>query len=322
MPQKTEPDQQLQPRHSIAVVSRRTGLSQLVLRAWERRYEAVVPGRTETGRRLYTDRDLEKLSLLRLLTEAGHRIGDIAGQDIPALRSLVSEMTPASVVSSPLPAPVRPTGREDVAELLDEGLAAVADLDANRLESVLARASVALSRPSLRNALLRPLIEEIGRRWSDGTLRIAHEHMSSAVIRSFISTQTPLPTPVTGAPLLLVTTLSGQRHELGALLLATAVREAGWNALYLGPDLPAEEIAGAALKQGARGILLSMVYPQADPAAADQLRRLRHLVGDDLPLFVGGPAASSYAAVLAEIGAEQVSDEAELLARLKGVIHL
>ena len=57
-------------RHSIAVVSRRTGITQLVLRAWERRYKAVVPSRTESGRRLYSDADLEKLNLLQLLTKA------------------------------------------------------------------------------------------------------------------------------------------------------------------------------------------------------------------------------------------------------------
>jgi hypothetical protein len=46
------------PRHPIGVVSRRTGLGQDVIRAWERRYGAVVPQRTDTGRRLYTDEDV------------------------------------------------------------------------------------------------------------------------------------------------------------------------------------------------------------------------------------------------------------------------
>ena len=42
----------LDDHYPISVVVRRTGLTQDILRAWERRYEAVVPLRTPTGRRL------------------------------------------------------------------------------------------------------------------------------------------------------------------------------------------------------------------------------------------------------------------------------
>ena len=47
------------PRHLIQVVGRRTGISSDVIRAWERRYNAVISQRTETNRRLYTDDDIE-----------------------------------------------------------------------------------------------------------------------------------------------------------------------------------------------------------------------------------------------------------------------
>lgn len=318
MNRQTADQQNQEPRHSIAVVSNRTGLTQLVLRAWERRYAAVVPARTDTGRRLYTDRDLEKLTLLRMLTESGHRIGDVAGSSIDELQKLMDEVAPR-----PQAPAFQPTGKENVEDLLEEALTAIAEMDASGLEGLLARASVALSRPALRNGFLRPLIAEIGHRWSDGTLRIAHEHMSSAIIRTFLSTtQNPLESASTTAPMLIVTTPSGQRHELGAMLALAAVREAGWNTLYLGPDLPAEEIAGAALKQDARGVLLSLVYPAADPATADQLRRLRSLVGIDLPILVGGQASGSYAGVLDEIDAVRVEDEAELLEMLTRTIRL
>ena len=59
------------PRHPVRVVAQRTGLSSHVLRAWERRYGVVAPHRTEGGQRLYSDADIERLSLLRTLTAAG-----------------------------------------------------------------------------------------------------------------------------------------------------------------------------------------------------------------------------------------------------------
>ena len=63
------------PRHLIQVVGRRTGISSDVIRAWERRYNAVVSNRTETNRRLYTD-DIEKANFIKKRAiNAGRRIG-------------------------------------------------------------------------------------------------------------------------------------------------------------------------------------------------------------------------------------------------------
>ena len=79
------------PRHPIGVVSQRTGLPQDVLRAWERRYAAVVPQRTPTGRRLYTDLDIQRLRLLRDAVAGGRRISDVANLGVAELEALVGE---------------------------------------------------------------------------------------------------------------------------------------------------------------------------------------------------------------------------------------
>ncbi|MBE0565175.1 MAG: MerR family transcriptional regulator [Krumholzibacteria bacterium] len=287
----------LEARHTIAVVSRRTGISQLLLRAWERRYGAVAPGRTGTGRRLYSDADIQRLQLLSRLTDHGHRIGDIATLPVAELETLAGEIVELSPRPLPLPAVTQ------LDELLGAALQAVADLDPTRLEGLLARASVVLSRPILRRELLQPLLVEIGERWHDGTLRIAHEHMATAVVKAFLANLTQGRAAATGAPGLVITTPAGQHHELGALMAASLALEAGWRVLYLGSDLPAEEIAMAVQKSEARAILLSLVYPGDDPAVMEQLRALRRFVGDGLPILVGGQAAQSYLTTLVGINA-------------------
>ena len=60
-------------RHLIQVVGRRTGLSSDVIRAWERRYKAIVSQRTETNRRLYTDDDIEKMKRYFILCLIGFK---------------------------------------------------------------------------------------------------------------------------------------------------------------------------------------------------------------------------------------------------------
>jgi methanogenic corrinoid protein MtbC1 len=295
-------------RHTIAVVSRRTGITQLVLRAWERRYNAVVPSRTESGRRLYSDADLEKLNLLQLLTSAGHRIGDIAQLPIEDLHKMAME----SGVEAMATASESLDGSADAASLLQEALKAIANFDDRGLESVLDKALLNLSKPVLRRELLAPLLEDVGNRWKDGRLRISHEHMATSIITAFLTSMNARYQALPGAPLVAVATPSGHLHELGALLASSHAHEAGWDVLYLGSNLPAEEIATAARARGVKAIMLSVVFPKADAGVMDQLRELRKLIGPDLPIIVGGRGAASYQSTLAEMGAHAVSDIEEI----------
>ena len=300
-------------RHSIAVVSRRTGVSQLVLRAWERRYNAVVPGRTPTGRRLYSDRDVEKLLLLQTLTNSGHRIGDIAALGVKDLRGLAAELPAANI---PVAAPKLLAGPEAASAHLAKALAATANLDPRGLEDVLERALLDLSKPALRTHLLAPLLTEIGCRWSDGRLRVAHEHMASSIVASFLSSLNARQRVPAGAPLVAVATPAGQQHELGALLAASVALEKGWEVLYLGRDVPAEDLAAAVRERGARMVLLSLVFPLGDPGVAVQLRELRRMVGPAVEIAVGGRAAPSYATEIADIGGRLVTSDATLIEAL------
>src|SRR5512141_1849871 len=79
------------PGHPIAVVAERTGLSQDVLRVWERRYDAVQPVRSPGGQRHYSDADIERLSLLRAATGAGRSIGQVARLPTEAIAALVAD---------------------------------------------------------------------------------------------------------------------------------------------------------------------------------------------------------------------------------------
>jgi len=289
--------------HGIAVVARRTGISQLLLRAWERRYGAVEPRRTPTGRRFYSDQDIAKLRLLRQLTDAGHRIGDVAHLSVARLEELAKD----------LPTPAAPAPRNAPPDdLLGAALDAIAGMDSRRLQAILQQSAVALSRPVLRRDLIEPLLAEIGERWQDGRFRVAHEHMATHIVRTFLSNLRPQRDDAVGAPLMVAATPSGHRHELGALLATSQAEEAGWNVSFLGADIPAEEIAALALQKGARLVLLSLIYPGHDPATRTQLRALRQAVGDETAIVAGGGAAASYADVLDEIGAHLVADTGEL----------
>ena len=63
--------------YDISAVCRLTGLTAPALRMWEKRFNVVVPTRSNSGRRQYTKRDIQRLTLLKALAEYGHNIGSI-----------------------------------------------------------------------------------------------------------------------------------------------------------------------------------------------------------------------------------------------------
>jgi len=306
------------PRHPIGVVSRRTGLKPDLIRAWERRYGAVAPGRSETRRRFYSDEDIERLLLLRRVVNTGRGISQVAGLSNPELEALIqAEPSPARTYAQPVQA--TSTGNlDEVAEaFLNRCLAAAQRLDVREMEIELDRASVLFSRTHLLERLLVPLMRRIGDLWHQGTLRPIHEHMASSAVRSFLGSLQGAYDPEISAPHVVVTTPARQRHELGALLAAATAAGEGWQVTYLGPDLPPEEIAAAALQKGARAVALSITYPPDDPMLMDDLRRLRRLLDAQTALIVGGRACPAYGAALQEIGAVQVDDLAGLRSELQ-----
>jgi len=114
------------------------------------------------------------------------------------------------------------------------------------------------------------------------------------------------------APHVVATTPAGQLHEIGALLATVVATSEGWNSTFLGPNLPAEEIAGAVAQKGAKAVLLSIVYPGDDPHLGGELVKLRRLLGDDIALLVGGRAASHYQRFLHRAGATTLANLSEL----------
>lgn len=289
-------------QHSIKIASRRSGLSPHVIRVWEKRYEAVVPSRTKTNRRLYGEAEIERLRLLGLATKAGHTIRNAVKLTTADLRTLV-ETEMAATARQASEAREQDPGASLAPDFLGQALIAIKALDGAGLEKTLNSAAVQLGRSALLQQLLAPLIEEIGCSWRRGQLRAVHEHLATAVIRTFLGNFSHGYAMGENAPRIVITTPSGQLHELGALLVAATADNHGWRVSYLGPSLPSEEIAGAVLLSKARAVALSIVYPEDDSSLESELRRLRLLLPPEVALIAGGRAAAAYDSVLSEIHA-------------------
>lgn len=87
--QVTPPAHLPQPNFRSSAVARMVGMPVATLRVWEQRYQAVKPMKAASGHRLYTATDVERVILLRRLTQQGHAIGLLASLDMAQMRSLL-----------------------------------------------------------------------------------------------------------------------------------------------------------------------------------------------------------------------------------------
>jgi len=278
----------------VGTVARLTGLSEHVLRAWERRHGAITPRRSPGGTRRYSANDVSRLRLLSAAVDAGESIRDLAGLSNAELAARAAR-APAS----------------DVARL-DELFAALAKLDIPALERQLGLQLAALGVRPFLETIAVPFLREVGARWQRDELRPSDEHAASAVMRGVLSrAQRAVGGP--GAACLALATPAGELHELGILMAALCAQERGVRVLYLGPDLPADEIAAAALRARVQAVGLGIV--SLDPAAAAQeVRALRQRLPRTVELWLGGAGSARLPRRLE--GTIAVPDLAELDLRL------
>ena len=287
--------------YPINVVVNKTGLTAHVIRAWEKRYNAIEPGRTDTNRRLYREKDIYRLKLFSKLTKSGHSISTVANLTTEDLEKLVNENEEKLDTNSK-----REIWNKN--SFLSAGMQSIEDLDEKRLEEILSLASVELSQPELIQEVLIPMIRKIGDNWKTGSLRIYQEHLASEVIKTFLANLRSGFKVEKNAPQIIIATPIGQMHELGALLAASAAISEGWRVTYLGSNLPAEEIAAAVQYSKPKALALSLVYPPDDPKINNELLKLSRHLNNGTTLFVGGHSAESYAETLAGINAHLLLD--------------
>jgi methanogenic corrinoid protein MtbC1 len=300
------------PMYSIKAVSQATGLTVETLRAWERRYRAVVPRRDDMGRRVYAADDVLRLRRLREATERGHPIGRLAGLDARALGELLDAPSP----------PRRPATSPDAAAVTATGVFSERIIDAARrfkpaeCEQALTLAIALLPPARLIGEVLEPVLRDVGERWHSGQFSIAQERLVSTAVRKHIGLVVETYDRAAVRPAVVFATLPGERHELGLLMSALICASEGFKVHYLGPDLPAEEIARYAKSVGAAVVALSVVLLDGVTEVPAQVHQLVEELGTDIAVWLGGSAALGLRVDALPGSCAVIRDQAELAQRL------
>jgi MerR family transcriptional regulator, light-induced transcriptional regulator len=252
----------------IGELSRRTGVTPELLRAWERRYGLLQPDRSEGGLRLYTPEDLE-----RVLRMQQHLSAGIAAAEAAALAAAGGSETDG--VAFDAVATRRDLGA--ALEAFDEPSAQAV------LDSLFARAGL----DALLAEVLLPYLHELGERWERGEISVAQEHFASSVLRGRMLGLARGWGRGFG-PRVLLTCLPDERHDFGLIAFGLVLHDRGFRIAYLGDDTPIDSIASAADAVGPAWVVVSAVDPQRYRELRSELRALARTH----PVCIGGPGAT------------------------------
>jgi DNA-binding transcriptional MerR regulator len=288
---------------------------------WEKRYAVVTPVRSTNDRRLYSDADIERLRLLVQVTRTGRTIGQVAALDNAALVALLAEEDRAALKPHRDQAETVLQAPPGATDLLEPCIAAIRRFDAVALDLLLRRAIVALSADDFLDAIVVPLVEHLRVHTLDGSLRRPHRHLAHAVLRRVLDHVVATATAPLASRDLVVATLTGHAQELDALVVAAVAAADGWRVTYVGPGVPAEDIAEMLEHVGARVLVLSVAAAPGNRLLPRELRRLRTLLPAGADLLVVGPVAGAHRVVLGETGATPLIDLAMLRARLRALVR-
>ena len=254
---------------NIAALAHRTGVAPDTLRKWEQRYRILQPDRTSGGQRRYSERDVARVEWLSERLREGYRIGEAA--------TLLGGGGTADPARSPV-------------EQLEGILEAAARGNATEIGVRLDQAFALNSVDEALETVVGPLLEAIGDRWERGELSVADEHLVSEAVRSRLSNLVA----DSGGGMRGVAVLAcapGERHELGLMMVAIALRRDGWNAVYLGGDTPIGDALAMAKRLAARVLGFSLSSTELGTVLQEALRDAAR--PERLALVVGGTGATA-----------------------------
>ena len=260
----------------IGELSRRLGVSDHVLRAWESRYGLLQPVRSAGGFRLYSEADESRVRRMQAHLARGLSAAEAAravlGEDNGADRGRAAGPDHAAPAAAELPGDLR-----QALDAFDEP-AAQAALD--RLVSDLSVTTV------LRDVVL-PYLTELGERWESGTASIAQEHFASNIIRGRLAGLARGwgnghgPRAVLACP-------PGELHDLALMVFGIVLNRSGWRIDYLGMNTPVEELTRTVDARRPDLVVLAVTLPENLGPLVAQLTALARRA----PLALAGAGAT------------------------------
>ncbi len=314
--------------YNIKAVTKLTGIPADTLRRWESRYQVIVPQRSESGYRLYSQRDVDTILWLKARLDEGLSIsracellthsGGIGQAAPPASLTPMGSAAPQSSVQSLQLPELRQPGSAVVRsfeKLQAELFNAFIEVNEARAREIVGEALNLYSVEDLCMQVLQPVLVQIGEAWLSGEATVAVEHFASSFVRARLENLFHTSPYNPNGPLVLVGCAPEELHELGAMFLAIFLRRSGYRVVYLGQNVPLDSLMGMvhAMKPDA----LCISSTRAETAAAlyslrDLLDQMQQREGYAPLLAYGGRVFNRFPHITQHLGGIYLGEDARL----------
>ena len=283
---------------------RETGLGKEQLRKWRQRFGFPTVEATADGQAAYSRGTVDQLVLIKRLLEAGFRPRQVVGRSAAELEAMKASLG----LSAPL------TRSDEATQALIERLKRT---DLTGFRTSLAEERAKRTMFDFVRETLTPLLTGVGDAWARGEIDIHHEHLCTSIVERYLHAEILEFRPKVGLPSILFAVPPGERHLLGLLMIEAVMAEQGVRTINLGPDIPLDNLKGAASSCQVDVVALSFsfAYPARDVVPV--LRQLRRLLPAEMPIWAGGAGLSRV--MTTRKGVRILSSLDEAVAALKSV---
>ena len=287
----------------IGELSRRVGVSDHVLRAWETRYGLLTPVRSPGGFRLYSDSDERRVRRMQFHLAHGLSAAEAA-------RTAIAEaQTRATSISGSLGSDG--SDRLQLDELARSLQAALDDFDEGAAQSVLDRLLSDFTLATTLRDVVVPYLRQLGERWEQGEITIAQEHFASNVIRGRLAGLARGWGDGHG-PRAIVACPPGELHDLPLLVFGIVLNRRGWRVDYFGASTPIDELIQTAGVSRPELVVVAATTTDRFTAILGELAQLAAVA----PLALAGAGATQHMAD--ETGARLLSGDPVTAAQHQG----
>ena len=214
-------------KYSMAQIVSLTGINSHTLRKWESRYDFLVPERTDTNIRFYSDDQLKKLLNISILRNQGVRLSAIGKMSDEEIHKMVSE----SLIESNQDAEVKAL------------VLSMINLDEQAFDNVIKSHILKNGILTTFTEVIYPFLHKVGVLWGINKIMPAQEHFVSNLIRQKICSAIELlPIAPENAPKIILFLAEGENHEIGLLLADFIAKKLGWRVFYLGQNVPHDNV--------------------------------------------------------------------------------
>lgn len=160
--------------------------------------------------------------------------------------------------------------------------------------------------PGLYDSLFAPSQRELGRLWRAGRITPAQEHFVTEATREIMAGFKPdfVFEDRSGELLAIAACPEGERHDMGLRMVSCGLEYHGWETMFLGADVTAEDMAAEVARRKPALAALSATMTPWLPALADMIAGIREASGGKTRILAGGAAIESTGDLWVSLGAD------------------